>query len=152
MPTSPTSDKALFDAFPFNEDLFDIYPTQNQLVSNEVLFLDESVGEASLDLHSTIPNISHDHYKENERGDLRGDIDSYVESPSEDPHKDNQDFTWNNYFTNPLFQFKEVEESNDDIHISLTCMISFDDDRFKGIHMHLNPLFSPLVRGSSFPD
>ena len=88
-------------------------------MSNEVLFLDKSVGEDSLDLHSTIPDISHDHFEENERGDLRVDIDSYVESPSEDPHKDNQDFTWNNSFTNPLFQFKEVEEFNDDMHTSL---------------------------------
>jgi hypothetical protein len=51
-----------------------------------------------------------------------------------------------------LFQFKEVDEFNDDIHISLACMISFDDDKFKGIPMHLNPLFSPSVHGSSFPN
>jgi hypothetical protein len=38
------------------------------------------------------------------------------------------------------------------IFISLACMISFDDDKFKGIPMHLNPLFSPSVHGSSFPD
>jgi hypothetical protein len=31
-------------------------------------------------------------------------------------------------------------------------MISFDDDKFKAIHMHLNHLFSPSVHGSSFPD
>jgi hypothetical protein len=55
-------------------------------------------------------------------------------------------------FTNPLFQFKEVEEFNDDIHVSLACMISFDDDKFKRIPMHLNPLFSPSVHGISFPD
>jgi len=30
-------------------------------------------------------------------------------------------------------------------------MISFDDGKFKGIPMHLNALFSPLVHGSSFP-
>jgi len=118
IPTSPTFEKSLFDVFPLNEDLFDIYHTQDKLMSNEVLFLDEYVGEASLDLHSTIPDISHDHFEENERGDLRGDIDSYVESPSEDPHKDNQDFTWNNSFTNPLFQFKELEEFN----AYLSCM------------------------------
>jgi len=41
---------------------------------------------------------------------------------------------------------------NDDIHISLACMISFDDDKFKGIPMHLNPLFSPLMHGNSFLD
>jgi hypothetical protein len=51
-----------------------------------------------------------------------------------------------------LFQFKEVEEFNDDIHIPLPCMISFDDDKFKWIPMHLNPLFSPLMHGSSFLD
>jgi len=31
-------------------------------------------------------------------------------------------------------------------------MISFDDDKFKGIHMHLNPLFSPSMHGSYFHD
>jgi hypothetical protein len=31
-------------------------------------------------------------------------------------------------------------------------MISFDNDRFKGIPMHLNPLFSPLKHDNSFPD
>ena len=41
IPTNPTSDNALLDAFPFNDDLFEIYPTQDQLVSNEVIFMDE---------------------------------------------------------------------------------------------------------------
>ena len=31
-------------------------------------------------------------------------------------------------------------------------MLSFDDDRFKGIPMHLNPLFSPSKHDNSFPD
>ena len=31
-------------------------------------------------------------------------------------------------------------------------MISFDDDKFKRIPMHLNPLLSPSVHGSPFPD
>jgi hypothetical protein len=152
MPTNPTSDNALFDAFPFNDDLFEIYPTQDQLVSNKVLFMDESNREDSLDLNSTIPHISHDYSEEDERGDSSGHIGSYVGSSSENSHKNNQYFTSQNSFTNPLFQFKEVEEFNDDIHISLACMISFDDDKFKGIPMHLNPLFSPSVHGSSFPD
>ena len=43
-------------------------------------------------------------------------------------------------------------EFNDDIHISLACMISFDDDKFKGMPMHLNPLFYHSVHGSSFLD
>jgi hypothetical protein len=149
-PTHLTSDKYLFDVFPFNEDLFDIYPTQDQLVSNEVFFLDESSREDSLDLNSTIPHMSHDHSEENERGDSRSDIDSYVESLFENSHKDNRDFILQNSFTNTLFQFKEVEKFNDDIHISLACMLSFDDDKFKGIPIH--PLFSPLVHGSSFLD
>jgi hypothetical protein len=51
-----------------------------------------------------------------------------------------------------LFEFKEVKEFNDDIHISLACMIYFDDDKLKGIPMHLNPLFSPSVHDSSFYD
>jgi hypothetical protein len=151
MPTNPTSDNALFDAFPFNDDLFEIYPTQDQLVSNEVIFMDESSREDSLDLNSTIPHISHDHVEDDEIGDSRGHIYSYVDSPYEKSHKDNKDFTLHNSFTIPLFQFKEVEEFNDDIHIPLACMIYFDDDRFKGIPMHLNPLFSPLVHGISFP-
>jgi hypothetical protein len=152
MPTNPISENALFDAFPFNDYLFEIYPTQDKLVSNELIFMDESDRENSLDLNSTIPHISHDHSEDDERGDSRGHIDSYVDSPSKNSHKDNQDFTLQNSFTNPLFQFKEVEEFNDDIHISLACMIYFDDDKFKGIPMHLNPLFSPSVHGSSFPN
>jgi hypothetical protein len=79
-------------------------------------------------------------------------IDTDDESSSKDPHKDNQDFTLQNSFTNSLFQFKEVEEFNNDIHISPACMISFDNDRFKGIPMHLNPLFSPLEHDNYFPD
>ena len=31
-------------------------------------------------------------------------------------------------------------------------MIYFDDDEFKGIPMHLNPLLSPSVHGSPFSD
>jgi hypothetical protein len=113
--------------------------------------MDESDREDSLDLNRTIPHISHDHTKDDERGDSRGHVDSYVDSLSQNCHKDNQYFTLQNCFTNPLFQFKEVKEFNDDIHISIECMISFDDDKFKGILMHLNPLFSPSVHDSSFP-
>jgi hypothetical protein len=49
-----------------------------------------------------------------------------------------------------LFQLKEVEEFNEDIHVSLACTTSFDDDEFKRIPMHFNPLFSPSVHGSFF--
>ena len=112
MPTNPTSDNGLFDSFPFNDDLFEIYPTQDQLVSNEVLFMDESNREDSLDLNSTIPHISHDYFEEDERGDSSGHIGSCVGSSSENSHKNNQYFTSHNSFTNPLFQFKEVEEFN----------------------------------------
>jgi hypothetical protein len=45
-------------------------------VSNEVLFMDESCGEDSLDLDSTILVISHDNSKENDRRDSRDDINS----------------------------------------------------------------------------
>jgi hypothetical protein len=114
--------------------------------------MDESGREDSLNLNNTIPHISHDHSEDDERGDSMGHIDLYVDSPSENSHKDNQDFTLQNSFTIPLFQFKEVDEFNDDIHISLACMISFDDDKLKGIPMHLNPLFSPSVHDSYFYD
>jgi len=87
MPTNPTSDNALFDAF------FETYHTQDQLVSNEVIFMDESGTEDSLDLNSTIPHISHDYSEEDERGDSRGHIGSYVGSSSENSHKNNQYFT-----------------------------------------------------------
>jgi hypothetical protein len=108
--------------------------------------------EDSIDLNSTIPHISHDSSEDDEIGYSRVHIDSYAESLSKNSHKDNKYFTLQNFFTNPLFQFKEVEEFNEDMHISLSCMISFDDDKFKGIPMHLNPLFSPLVHGSCFPN
>jgi len=65
MPTNPTLDNALFDSFPFNDDLFEIHPTQDQLMSNDVFFMDESDREDSLDLNSIIPHISHDHFEEN---------------------------------------------------------------------------------------
>jgi hypothetical protein len=61
MPTNPTFENALFDAFPFDDDLFESYPTQDQPVSNEVLLMDESGREDSLNLNSTIPHISHDY-------------------------------------------------------------------------------------------
>jgi len=143
MPTNPTFENSLFDAFPFNDDLFEMYSTRDQLVSNEVLLMDESGREDSLELNSLIPHISHDYPEEYGRWDSSGHIGSYVGSSSENSHKKNRYFTLQDSFTNPLFQFKEVEEFNDDIHISLACMISFDVDKFKGIPMHFNPLFLP---------
>jgi hypothetical protein len=57
-----------------------------------------------------------------------------------------------NPFANPFFQFRQVEEINDNSHVSLACMISFDDDKFERTPMHLNPLFSPSLHGISFPN
>jgi hypothetical protein len=85
MPTNPTFENDLFDAFPFNDDLFEAYPTQDQPVSNEVLLMDESGREDSLNLNSTIPHISHDYSEKDERGDSSGHIGSYVGSSFENP-------------------------------------------------------------------
>jgi hypothetical protein len=82
MPTHPTFENSLFDSFPFNDDLIEIYPTQDQLVSNEVLLMDESGREDSLELNSTIPHISHDYPKEYGIWDSIGHIGSYVGSSS----------------------------------------------------------------------
>jgi hypothetical protein len=82
-PTHLTSDEALYDTFPFNDDLFETHPTQDQPVSNEILSMDGSCGEACLESHSTIHVISHDHSEGNERRDSRDDINSCDEFPHE---------------------------------------------------------------------
>jgi hypothetical protein len=70
--------EVLFNAFPFDDTLFETHSKQDYVLSDETFFKDESCEENSLDLHGIAPHIplSDDYSEESEIEDLGDDVAS----------------------------------------------------------------------------